>query len=149
MGRAAPYDADQVAIWIGGVLAEGFADGEYITVEQMSDGFSSVVGTSGEVARSKTNDRRVKVTLKLLQTSKTNAQLSAIHQRDLNAPNGAGVFEFLMEDLSSEGTIVQGHKAWIVKWPDAPNDRTAKSREWVIEIADGNRLEMGAADLGE
>jgi len=142
MGRAKFYDPDKVLISFGGIIAKGFADGEFITVEQMADGFASVVGSDGEVARSKSNDRRVKVTVKLLQTSTTNAGWSAIHLADLNAPNGAGVSSFRMQDLQG-GTIVDGAQAWIVKYPDDSMDRTAKSREWVIEIADGVRAEGG------
>lgn len=140
--RAAFYDPDQVLVYFAGILVQGFADGEFIAVEQMSDGFTSVVGSDGEVARSKSNDRRVKVTIKLLQTSSANALLSAAHIADLAAPNGVGASVLTIEDLHG-GSIVQGAQAWIVKFPDAPYDRTAKSREWIIEVADGVRVEGG------
>src|SRR6266850_1641762 len=114
--RSAFYDPDQVVILAAGVRIQGFADGEFVTVEQMSDGFSSVVGTDGQVARSKSNDRRAKVTIKLLQTSTSNDVLSAIHRQDLNAVNGAGVFPFQIMDLLGT-TIVHAPQAWIVKYP--------------------------------
>ncbi len=140
--RASYYDPDQVVILAAGARIQGFADGEYITVEQVSDGFQDVVGTDGEVARSKSNDRRATVTIKLLQTSPSNDVLSAIHRADLDAPNGAGVFAFQMMDL--QGTsIVHGAKAWIVKFPDTSMDRTAKSREWQIRIATVDRFVGG------
>lgn len=140
--RMAPYVPTEVVIYLNGILADGYADGEFITVEQMSPGFQSVVGTSGEVARSPSGDRRVKVTIKLLQTSRTNAQFSDLHNSDLNAPNGAGVGAFLMQDLSGN-SIVRGEQAWITKFPDASYDRTAKSREWEIEVAVGTRKDGG------
>jgi hypothetical protein len=136
------YDPDEVVIYFNGVLIQGFADGSFIEVEQMSPAFASVVGTDGEVARSKSNDRRVKVTVKLLQTSSSNAALSAIHLNDLNAPNGAGVGTFLMQDLQG-GTIAKGDQAWINLIPKGEMDRTAKSREWEFEIANGVRVEGG------
>ncbi len=136
------HDADQIALWFNGVLIQGFADGEYYSIEQSSPGFTSVAGTDGEVARSKSNDRRAKVTLKLLQTSSVNAQLSAIHQNDLNAPGGAGVGDFLMQDLQGT-TLAQGSQCWITKYPDGKEDRTATSVEWEIEIANVNRTVGG------
>jgi len=140
--RAKFVDADQFLLYFSGVQIQGFADGEYAVIEQMTEAFTEVVGTDGEVARSKTNDRRVKVTLKLLQTSAANAQLSAIHQRDLNSPNGAGVGTFSMVDLFG-GSLCEGDQAWIVKYPDSSLDRSAKSRDWEIHVANGNRLENG------
>lgn len=141
--RAAFYDPNEVAIYFNGVLIQGFADGEYISVEHPADDFDEVVGTDGEVARSKTNDRRIKVTVKLLQTSLSNAKLTAISKTDRNAPNGAGVGTFSMQDLSSLGTVVSGEQSWIKARPGASFDRTAKSREWVFTIAAGEHDEMG------
>lgn len=136
------YDADQVVIYFGGKRIQGFADGEFITVEQVSAGFDDVVGTDGEVARSKSNDRRVKVVVKLLQTSASNDDLTTIHAADLDAPNGEGVGTFLMQDLQGT-TIVHGDSSWITKFPDASNDRTSKSREWEFRIARADRIVGG------
>lgn len=136
------YDPDMVVVYFAGNRIQGFADGEYITVEQMSPGFASVVGTDGEVARSKSNDRRLKVTIKLLQTSSSNQDLSTIHTTDLDSPNGAGVATFMMQDLQG-GTLVHGDQAWVTQYPDNSMDRTAKSREWVLEVARGDRNEGG------
>jgi hypothetical protein len=142
MGLLKEYDADQVLVYFNGVRLQGFADGEFFTVEQLSDGFTDVVGTDGEVTRSKTNDRRMKVVAKLMQSSDANAALSVLHAKDLNAPNGAGVGTFLMQDLSG-ATIVQGAQAWIVKYPDGSMDRGPKGRDWEIRIANGLRVEGG------
>jgi hypothetical protein len=135
------YDPDQVLVYFAGQLIQGFADGEYITVEMLSDAFSDVVGTDGEVARSKGNDRRATVTIKLLQTSASNLFLSSVHINDLNTPAGAGVGTFLMQDLQG-GTFVQS-EGWIVKFPDNSMDRTATAREWQIRLARADRVEGG------
>jgi len=136
------YDPDQVAVSFAGATIQGYADGEYITVEQVSDAFGDVVGTDGEVARSKSNDRRATVTIKLLQTSESNSILSGLHNLDLNAPNGAGVGSFSMVDLQGK-TLVQAEQSWIVKFPDNSMDRTAKSREWEFRLAKVTRVEGG------
>lgn len=136
------YDPDQVVITVGGVPIQGYADGEFITVEQVSNAFDDVAGTDGEVARSKSNDRRATATIKLLQTSESNLYLSGLHNVDLAAPNGAGVVSFQMVDKQGQ-TIIHADQAWIVKFPDNSMDRTAKSREWQIRIAHVNRIEGG------
>lgn len=146
-GIAKEYDPDQVVVYFAGKRIQGFADGEFITVEQMSPGFTSVSGSDGEVARSKSNDRRAKVTVKLLQTSDSNDDLSEVHQTDLDAPNGAGVGTFLMQDLQGT-TLVHADQAWITQFPDGSNDRTAKSREWVIELARAERVVGGNVVAG-
>src|SRR5581483_3335630 len=130
------YDGDQLMVYFNGNLIQGWDENDVCTIEQMSEGFTSVVGVDGEVTRSKTNDRRVKVTLKIMQSSAANATLSAIHKTDLNAPNGAGVGAFKFVDLNGTSQA-NGDKAWITKYPDAAYSRTAKVREWVIEIANG------------
>lgn len=142
------YDPDQVVVEFAGIRLTGFADGEYVTAEMLTDGFQDVEGTDGETSRSKSNDKRCTVTVKLMHTSPSNALLSALHLLDLNAPNGAGVGTCAISDNStpaSMGTpLVNGEKAWIVKAPDMSRDRTAKSLDWVIRIAECERFEGGA-----
>ena len=139
--RLAKYNPDQVSITCGGVAIQGFADGEFITVEQMTPTFDEVVGTDGEVARSKTSDKRLKVVIKLLQTSQSNPVLTSLHNDDAN--DAAGItFEFQMEDTLG-GSIAFGAESWVVEIPPASMDRTAKSREWEIHVANGDREEAG------
>ena len=125
-----------------GVRIQGWADGEFIVATPMANAFDDVVGTDGEVARSKNNDRRWKVVLKLLQTAQSNAFLSTILNTDQLAPNGAGVGTFSWQDLQG-GSLLQSSQAWIAKWPDASQDRTAKTREWEIHMSDALRVEGG------
>ena len=136
------YDPDQVAITFAGILIGGYADDEFITIEQMSPTFASVVGTDGAVSRSKSNDRRLKVVIKLMQTSSTNLALSAIHNLDRDSPNGAGVAPFQMVDMQGN-TLISGSQAWITKMPEDSMARTAKSREWEIEVSNGLWVEGG------
>jgi hypothetical protein len=139
--RLAKYNPDLVTITVAGVLIQGYADGEFVTIAQAADQFVDEVGTDGEVARSPTNDRRMDITIKLIQTSQSNAVLSSLLNADLNNPNGQ-TFSCQVEDVAG-GTIAFGAESWIKKWPDSSFDRTAKSREWVIRIANGTRDEAG------
>lgn len=123
------YDADQVTVSFAGVLMQGYADGEFCSIEMDSKGFEDVVGTDGEVTRSKTGDNRATVTVKLLQSSLTNAELSILHNLDLSAPNGAGVGALLINDRGGSFTY-RAARAWISKAPDVTLDRQATTREW-------------------
>jgi len=126
------YDAAQVAIVFAGIPVDGFADGTFLSVEQNEDSFSLQVGTDGEGCRSKSNNRSGRVTFTLGQWSKTNDLLSALHQLDINTPNGDGIGPLLIKDLSGT-SLDAAEKAWIVKPPAAAFAREAESREWIIE----------------
>ena len=125
------YDPNAILIYFAGNRIQGFADGEFLNYDRMSPGFQDVVGTDGEVARSKSNDTRIKVMIKLMQTAASNLVLSSVHNTDLNAPNGAGVGTLLIQDLQGF-TYVSCAQAWIVKYPTGSNERTAKPREWEL-----------------
>lgn len=125
------YDANRVKIILGGIIMQGFADGDFLDITYVSDQFMDVAGTDGEVSRSKTNDGRATVTIRLMQTSKTNALLSALVNTDLNADGGAGVGAFLVTDLSGQ-TILKSENAWIKKIPDQTFGREAQERAWTV-----------------
>jgi hypothetical protein len=133
-GDVYTYDPDQVVVTIAGLPITGWADGEFIKIEPETDAFADVVGTSGEVTRSKSNDRRHTCSLKLMQSSPANDLLSALHTSDLNTPGGVGIGPFLVKDGSGRSLHV-GEKCWISKAPPIMYDRTPTEREWTIRIA--------------
>lgn len=136
------YDPDQVTVSFAGIVLQGFADGSFVTVSQETDNFTDVVGSDGEVSRSKTNDRRATITFKLMQTSSSNALLSAIANADLAAPAGAGVGQLMVRDR--QGTsLYRADEAWISKPPDVDFDRGATSREWTLRCAKLERTDGG------
>lgn len=128
------YDADQISISIAGLPISGFADGEFLRIERESNAFDDVVGTDGEVTRSKTNDDRATVTIRLMQTSDSNDLLSTLYNADKAAPGGAGVGPFMCRDAQGRALFI-AEKAWIAKPPDQVFDRTATEREWMIRCA--------------
>jgi hypothetical protein len=137
------YDASEVSIAIGGINIEaGFADGEFLRIEQESDDFSDVVGTDGEVTRSKTKDKRATATILLMQSSQSNQALSALSNLDKTAPNGAGVVPFLVRDRNGD-SLYESQHCWIMKGPDVSFDREATAREWTIRIANLERFDAG------
>ena len=131
-------DADQYVIAFAGnpvslgAGQSGYADGEFLTISQTTDAFTTVVGTDGSVARSKTNNRLLDIKLILLQSNSYNAFLSGLLLADNNAPNGAGIGSFVVEDLSGT-TLVLATRAWISKPADISLDRGAKARSWAFQ----------------
>ena len=136
------YDPQEVTITAFGAIIQGFSTDSMIKVASLAEAFVNEVGVDGEVCRSKISDNRVKVTLSLLQSSQSNSVLSAQITLDKLGKNGAGVGSFQMVD-NQGGSICRGSACWIEKWPDADWGKSAKSREWVIVIADGQRYENG------
>ncbi len=142
-GKFHVYDPNEVSIMVCGIPIEGgFADGTYVEIDQDSNDFDDIVGTDGDVTRSKTNDRRGTVTITLMQSSEGNALLSALNNIDRKQSNGAGVGPLLIKD--NQGTaLYAGEKSWISKPPAAPFGKTAGPRAWTIRVADLERFDGG------
>lgn len=142
MGQAKTkrYDADQITGSFAGILFQGLAEDEFLRIEYNADAFTDVAGVDGEVTRSKTGDRRATVTLILMQTSGTNAQLNAIHRADLNSANGSGVGELIIRDRVG-GVLFHASEAWISKAPNASFARAATAREWVFRCSQIDYIE--------
>ena len=123
------YDPAQVALIFGGVEIGGYADGTFVTVARDEDAFSLQIGTNGEGVRSKSNNKSGTFTFTLLQSSASNAILSAIAQ--LDELTNAGVFPAMVKD-NSGSSIHTAETAWIQKVPDSEYSKEAGPREWVI-----------------
>lgn len=127
MASLATYDPSKVYIIIGGVPLSGYADGTFVTIDEMSDGVMSQAGADGEVARSMSTDRRVEVTITLQQTSLSNAILSGLYIAD--KISGAGIIPILVEDLTG-GTEFAAGQAWINKQASRGYSKGIETREW-------------------
>ena len=143
MAGAKIYDADQISLSFMGIpIDSGYADGEFLTIEQAEDDFVAKVGTDGEVTRSKTNNRLATIKVKLMLTSSGNSALSALNNLDRATPGGAGVGPMLVRDR--QGTsLYTASKCWISRPPDVSFDREPTAREWTLQAAnlvrfDGN-----------
>ncbi len=138
------YNSDEVTIVMGFVLInEGFADGEFLRIEQNTEDAQSVVGTNGEVAVSRSNDRRALITILLLQTASANTGLSVLSNLFKLSPNSAGsIVPFLTKDQNGTALYTAAN-AWVMKPPDVSFDRTAQTREWQIECANLLRVDGG------
>ncbi len=136
------YDANEVALVFANNLISGFADGTFVAVDQNEDSFSLVVGSDGEGARSKNNNRSATITFTLLQTADSNDVLAAAHNLDILSANGDGIGPLTVKDGSGRA-IYHTDKAWVRKPPTAEFGREVGSREWVLETHDLVNLTAG------
>ena len=130
------YDSKDVAVIIGGSLLSGFAPGSRVTVARNEQAFTLQVGSDGESARSKTNNKSGLVTVSLLQTSESNVTLQAFAAADELA-NG-GIVSILIKD-NSGNSLFAAETAWVQKSPDAAYEQDAAPRDWIFET---DNLEM-------
>lgn len=134
------YNPDQVSVVFAGIGIDpgagpgGYADGDFVTIEQDTDDFTDVAGTDGQVTRAKSSDGRATITIRLMQSSKTNPLLSALNQLDKNTPNGAGVGALMVRDKNGTSLHVAA-EAWIAKAPAITYGREATAREWKLRCA--------------
>ena len=83
------YSSSEVNVNFAGLdLAGGRAEDEFLRIEPMAESYETVVGVDGSVTRCQSNDRRVRVTLIVMGSSKTNDILSAIHKGDIETAGG-------------------------------------------------------------
>lgn len=126
------YSPDKVSVVVGDRPITGFAEGDAISAVRDNDTFTDVSGMSGEVARTKSNDKRGTITLTLLQSSPDNEYLSNLAAAD--EETGTGVFNILIRD--QDGTSLhEAETAWINKPADASYGKEQTDREWTIKCA--------------
>lgn len=124
------YDPKQLSIVFGITPIVGFAEDTMISIESESPKFTSTYDTHGNVTRSQNNKRVAKITVTLVQTSRSNNLLS--NYVELDEVTGAGVFSIMIKDPNGS-TLFSCPEAWVVEPPKLEFGIEAKNREWVIE----------------
>lgn len=124
------YNAADVDVIFNGHVVSGKADGTFVTIARNNQSWNLAVGSDGEGARAKSNDKSGTVTVTVMQSSITNDLFSGFSLAD--ELNGDGVGALLVKDRSGR-TLCAAETAWIQKPADAAFAREIESREWVIE----------------
>jgi hypothetical protein len=139
------YDAAQVTLILANVpIDSGFNEGEFLTIEQSAPDYEVVVGTDGEVGRSRTNNRHAVIKVKLMQTSGGNTLLSALLNLGILARNGSDVGALMVRDRISGLCTYTAAECWISKPPDVSLDNKITPREWTLECAQLIRVDAGS-----
>lgn len=143
------WNAREVTLTIMGALIDGgYADGEFVRIEQESDDTQDVAGTDGSVAVSVNNDGRATLTVTLMQTSRQNDVLSGLRAAGRGTPLGVAVGPIYCRDRLGR-SVWEAEAAWLQRPPDVSLDRTATSRAWTFRIANLSRFDGGNVTLTE
>ena len=119
-----------VNVIFGNVEITGWADGDdVVTIDFDTDQFTDMAGAQGDVIRTQTSDHRVTVTAKILQTSVSNAELTAIY--NLDGETGTGIRAMIIDDKERGETYVINN-AWIQKYPTVTRGQNPNSMDWVF-----------------
>lgn len=135
MGKPGVYNPKMVTMSLGNHLADGFADDSFITIEQVGDGNTHVVGVSGEVMVSVDPSNVYSIKIVVLQNSKTNKFLDTQYEK-LKAGYDA-FFTVNIKDLLGNDKFT-GNNGWVVKKPSIGYAKAAANREWELAVAEGN-----------
>lgn len=144
---AKTYSPHEVTIYIGGSLIDaGFADGEFLRIEMVSDEVSDVAGSDGEVAVSVNRDKRATVSVILLSTSDGNRVLQEKVNQVLAFGGSPSLGDFMVRDRNGL-SIYEAPAIYRKKRPDVSFDRTATSREWAFGVPELESYEGGNNEL--
>lgn len=110
----------------------GFADDDMIEVERDADAWTKKVSVDGPVTRARQGDLSGKMTFRLMQSSSSNDDLTALAKADEASPP-AGAFTILLKDPS--GRSVFRASGWIKKPAKVTFKKDVEMREWVIDCA--------------
>lgn len=120
------YDPGRVSLILFGQRMSGFADGSMIEVSRTTAARSSVAGADGEVCVVESRDDRATVKVTLLQSSVSNAILSAAEAAKTKAA-------FLVKDLDG-ASLCEAPNAWVTKPADFKRGKELAEVEWELEV---------------
>lgn len=138
MADPTTYDVKNYLITAAGVPIEGYADDEAFSIEWDEDWWTDKTGADGFFVRSHKNDRRAKITIKLMQTSGSNGHLARLLMADelANPHTNAPQFLLTIKNLVPGGASYIAKGCFIMKPPTISGGREAGTREWVIRCPD-------------
>ena len=130
MSEFKTFSFTNVNVIFGILELQGFADGDdVVNIEYEADQFNDLAGAKGDVVRSQTNDNRCTITVKLLQNSGSNKELTALYNADRET--GIGVNPLVVEDKET-GEVYVVNNAWIKKYPTIIRGQNINIMEWIF-----------------
>jgi C4-type Zn-finger protein len=134
----ATYDPKKILITLEGpginIAVSGYADDTFVEIEPEGSSFERVTGADGTVAFVNKQMWCYNVTLTLLQTSHTNAQLTLLHNADKLSNNGQ--FTLTVQDQRGN-SLFKASDCRIGDEPTVSWSRDVENREWVIITGQG------------
>jgi len=125
------YSFDNVQLVVAGLWITGFAEGDdAIMIEPNVDVNSNVFGAGGDATNIESTNRGGVMTVKLLQTSPSNAVFSGLLAKQ--RAGGGADFPVALTDLSNPGELVASAHCTLQRWPSIAYGEGHNSRDWGI-----------------
>jgi hypothetical protein len=134
MGSQKEYNPKRHKVLISGVQMTGFAEDVMFTFEESGPLFNVVQGVDGQVSRSRNYKQTGLLTIHLMNTSRSNAVLSALAQLGISSEGGEDVVAVLVTDDNGTSKIA-ADTAWIEERPKPSRGTQASANEWKIRVA--------------
>lgn len=128
---------------VSGAEMQGFDEGDdVINVARLNNSANHIVTVDGTMVVSLSADRSGEIRFRLMQTSSSNAFLSALVA---GQENGAFVPTFVQLKDNRNNDLGSGTQGYIQKPADMTRGANANSQEWVIIVERLDMLHVGAA----
>lgn len=143
MATVASYSFKEVTVLISGVPAEDFAPGDdAIQVARSEDGYNLVVGADGASMVTFNPNKSAIATLRLLQSSRTNAALTA--KLKIQDAGELSPFPFAIRDANGLD-LVLAEAAFVVSPPEMRWGAGHNAREWRLALPSAEMFALGVA----
>jgi hypothetical protein len=140
--RSTPYALAAVTCSVAGLPIRGGEEGgEFITIAQPEDDVGYKSSGDGEGAFFTKKNRRVDITIKVIQTGEANGLLTAIHAASL-AGDAPAPFPFFFEDRAGTSKIVSD-AAMFTKLADEVYAEEPGYNTWALIVHDPIRIVGG------
>lgn len=128
------YDFKNWIVQVAGVEIGGFADDEGFSIDWSEDWWTNTNGVDGDTTRNFKNNYTAEITLKLKQTSDSNAWLSLLFLADSNLTpkTNASTVPVTITSLVGVGGTFICDQCWIKKPPTVSGGGEASEYEWVL-----------------
>lgn len=137
------YSFLNTILLINGIEIQGFDEGDdTINLARLNDSSSHKIGTDGEMTLAISADRSGTATFRLMQSSDSNAYMSAL----VNAQeNGAFIPIFMQFKDTVNSDLASGTQGYITKPADMVRGENPNSQEWVVVVERLDMLHLGGA----
>lgn len=126
------YDPMKVSVLVNYVPVTGFADGTFVSVNRNNPTWNTVSGASGEVVRSKSNDKTGTIEITLMQSSAFNSTMKGLMLAD--ETSNAGKFTIQVIDNNTGKEIIGATEGWINQPPQIEYGKEQSERQWTITV---------------
>jgi hypothetical protein len=127
------YLPDEITVQVGGDLIKGYADGEFVTIEENAERIISAVGTDGEVSVSRVLNRSATITIKLMQTSDSNDVFESMMAANQRGPGLPGTKNVMIRDRQGR-SLHEAPTCLVSEAPAVSYDKSATPREWKLFV---------------